>query len=240
MRNMGRVVWSMIAGMLLAAVLGCGGGSDGGSDGLVSASLTITPSTGTNQTLYTLTATGLDSSGKPVQPIQTRWDWENDGVDETPFINQASVERVYDAPGTYTVRVSVKDASGQIVSARQEIRVAEDPNPMAVTLSVSPEAGTTQTTFVFEALGFEFLGPLSVRDQLVPVGYVRWDWEDDGIFDTPFIYFEMNTPPDEPSQAPIIEHRFTTPGVRQVRVQLKRLNPKLSYGTAAVTVMVTE
>ncbi|MHB0939322.1 MAG: PKD domain-containing protein [Armatimonadota bacterium] len=240
MKNWRRLIWCLIAGMLLVVLLGCNGGDDGESGSLATASLTVTPSVGTDQTLYVLTAKALDSSGKPVKPIQTSWDWENDGVDETPFINQASVERVYDTPGTYTVRVTVKDASGQMVSAQQEIQVAEDPNPMVVSLSVSPETGTTQTDFVFEAQAFEFLGPLSVRDQLVPMGYVRWDWEDDGVFDTPFIFFEMNTPPDEPSKAPIIEHRFATPGVRQVRVQLKRLDPEASYGTATVTVSVTE
>lgn len=239
MKNWRRLIGYLTAGMLLAVMFGCGGGDNGGGN-LASASLSVTPSAGTNQTLYTLTANGVDDSGKPVRSIQTRWDWDDDGVDETPFINQASVERVYDTPGTYTVRVSVKDASRKVVSARQQIQVAEDPNPMVVNLYVSPESGTTQTDFVFEAQAFEFLGPQSVRDQLVPMGYVRWDWEDDGVFDTPFIFFEMNTPPDEPSKAPIIEHRFTTPGVRQVRVQLKRLDPTASYGTAVVTVTVTE
>lgn len=187
-----------------------------------------------------LTATGFYENGRPVRPIQTCWDWENDGVDDTPSINQTSVERVFDTPGTHTVRVTVRDASGRTAVAQQEIQVAEDPNPMIVFLTVSPESGTTQTNFVFEVQAFEFLGPVSVRDQLVPMGYVRWDWEDDGVFDTPFIFFEMNAPPDEPSKAPIIEHRFTTPGTRQVRVQLQRLDPAASYGTAAVTVTVTE
>lgn len=237
MKNWRPLIWYLTAGTLLAMGLGCGGGDNGGSS-LASASLTITPSSGTNQTLYTLTAKGLDSSGKPVQPIQTSWDWENDGADETPFINQASVERVYDTPGTYTVHVSVKDAAGRTASAQQQIQVAEDPNPMAMNLSVSQESGTTQTNFIFSVEAFEFLG--FTRDQLVPMGYLRWDWEDDGVFDTPFNYFEMDPPPDTPDVSPTITHRFTTPGVYHVRVQLQRIDPAASYGTAVVTVTVSD
>jgi PKD repeat protein len=200
--------------------------------------LTVTPSSGTNQTLFQLTAKGFDGSGKEIKPIWTCWDWENDGMEITPFIDQASVERVYDTPGTHTVRVSVKDTAGQTVTAQQQIQVAEDPNPLAVTLSVSPESGTTQTAFLFTVQAFEFLA--ATRDQLVPMGYLRWDWENDGVFDTPFKFFEMNPLPGTPDVAPAIEHSFATPGVKQVRVQLQRLNPEQSYGTATVTLTVTE
>ena len=237
MRNGRRMLWQLAAGILLAALLGCGGG-DGGSGELASARLTVTPSSGTNQTLFQLTVKGFDSKGRQVPSIRTCWDWENDGAEVTPFIEQTSVERVYDTAGTHTVRVSVKDAAGRVAGAQQVIQVAEDPNPMAVELNVSPDTGTTQTSFRFSVQALEFLG--ATRDQLVPMGYLRWDWENDGVFDTPFTFFEMDPLPGTPDVDPTIEHRFATPGVRQVRVQLQRLNPEASYGTAVVTVTVTE
>jgi len=218
-----------------ALLAGCGGSGSGGGSGLASAELIATPSSGTSMTLIQLDAAGLDDGGRSIQPLQSCWDWEDDGTIDTPYLDGTAVERVYPAPGEYTVAVTVRDAAGNTATARQALEIAPDDNPMVVMASVTPETGDTRTTFTFAASGLEFLA--AVRDQLIPAGYLRWDWEDDGVFDTPFKYYEIDPPPDMPELAPRIEHQFATPGIKQVRVQLKRLNG--TVGTATVTVTVS-
>jgi len=233
----GKLYYPIIIMVVVLTVLlvGCGGGSVSlGSNGLTSAELIATPSSGTSMTLIELKVAGVDDKGRFVQPLQSCWDWENDGVMDTPFLDGTAVERVYPAPGEYTVSVTVRDAAGNTAVASRTLDIAPDDNPMVVMANVSPESGTTQTTFTFSAYGLEFLAV--VRDQLIPGGYLRWDWEDDGIFDTPFKYYEPDSPPDMPELAPRIEHQFTTPGVKQVCVQLKRLNGTVGAATVMVTV----
>jgi len=235
MRFWSGLLWCCGAGVLLAVLLGCG--SENGSNGLAATELTVTPSFGTNMTLFQLTATGLDAGGERVSSIRTSWDWDDDGAPDTPYINGAAVEHVFTTPGMYTVCVTARDEAGRTTVARQTIEITEDDNPMLVTASVSPDSGTTQTVFTFRASGFEFLGRVSTRDQLMPSGYLRWDWEDDGVFDTPFKYYESESPPGADLEARI-EHRFTTPGVKRVRVQLQRWDGDV--GSEAIEVTVTE
>lgn len=241
MRHGIRMLWYAAAGLLLATLLGCGGGGNGGgrNSGLASATLTVTPSTGTNLTLRELTAQGFDSSGRPVTSIRTSWDWEDDGTFDTPYLDAAVVERVYETPGTHSLSVSVMDTTGCTAIAHGTVEVTEEvDNPMVVSMGVTPDSGTTQTVFTFTASAIEWWNNFpSTRDQAVPVGYLRWDWEDDGIFDTPYREFYYDAPPGDPLY-PGITHTFSTPGVKRVRVHLKASGDRV--GTAMVTVTVTE
>ncbi|MHB9025782.1 MAG: PKD domain-containing protein [Armatimonadota bacterium] len=233
MRGMKRTLLFAGMGLWCLAMLGCGGGNNNGP--AFTARLTVDPPSGTNMTLFTCTAEGIDSQGNPFQPQQVAWDWTNDGVMELTATGNTT-EHLYETPGAYQLHAQVKNAAGQTAQATTTVTVAGHDNPMALVVSVTPETGATATTFTFRVTAYEFLGNLQTRDQLLPSGYHRWDWEDDCVFDTPFTYFEKDHLPPDPSFDSAIEHQFTTPGVKQVRVQVKADDGRVATKVISVTV----
>ncbi len=57
-------------------------------------------------------------------PLLYRWDWNDDGVYDTPFTNTASAETTYSLAGSKTVRLQVMDVFGEIAQATNRIEVA--------------------------------------------------------------------------------------------------------------------
>lgn len=58
-----------------------------------------------------------DASGSwdpedPISHLEVRWDWEDDGIWDTPWTIQKLAEHQYSGRGTYTVRLAVRDPGG--------------------------------------------------------------------------------------------------------------------------------
>lgn len=61
--------------------------------------------------------------------LQYRWDWENDGVFDTPFTNQPAAAHRYNIAGTKTAVLQVKDRYGANSTATQTFTVVQEDDP---------------------------------------------------------------------------------------------------------------
>ena len=76
------------------------------------AEFTIVPSSGETQTNFTFDASqSLDMEDQSLV-LQVRWDWEGDGVWDTEWTEVKQAQHRYDEPGTYGVRLEVRDTLG--------------------------------------------------------------------------------------------------------------------------------
>ncbi len=161
------------------------------------------------------------------------WDWDDGNY--TVVFTEYSVKNsivtdvethAWTLPGTYDVKVSVWDGykSEQSlthnVSATTPFTVfATEVNmPPTADFRVSPEEGTVDTVFTFDAS--------SSSDSEDPVGLllVRWDWESDGVWDSD--YTDVKT----------AVHRFTTPGTYSVLLEVTDTGDLTAQTSIDVTV----
>jgi len=75
----------------------------------------------------TLTSIQFDASGSTDDDESTltyRWDWEADGVWNTPFTNAVTISHRYNVAGTKTIRLQVKDRFGAVNTTERTLNVA--------------------------------------------------------------------------------------------------------------------
>jgi len=145
------------------------------------ASFTVTPTSGTTSTNFFFDGSG--SSDPEGSSLQARWDWENDGIFDTSWSTSLTANHTFPLADTYIVRLEVKDNVGQTAHTTKTVVVSSGVNqPPTAFFTVTPTTGAVSTIFVFDASGSND-----------PEGgdlLVRWDWEDDGVYDTVWLdYF---------------------------------------------------
>ena len=91
--------------------------------GVPTASFTITPSTGSIDTIFTFDASACSDNEDPVTDLLVKWDWEGDGSWDTDYSTVKIVIHQYNLPGTYTVKLEVKDTSGLTFTTEQTLIV---------------------------------------------------------------------------------------------------------------------
>ena len=89
------------------------------------ARLVITPTVGTITTTFTLDVSGSSDAEDDITYMTVRYDWTNDGVFDTSWLNAADPLRVTfnDIWGQFTVRARVRDSGGLTDDATQTITV---------------------------------------------------------------------------------------------------------------------
>jgi PKD repeat protein len=120
----------------------------------------------------------------PPGALVVRWDFQNDGVWDTEFAQEKTVTRTYAVPGVYTVALQVRDwaaLTGTVTHAvavlPQTVAMAQAAAPAPTArLTVSPTYAQAGAAFTADAAGSTGAGSLQVR----------WDWENDGVWDTAF------------------------------------------------------
>ena len=163
--------------------------------------VTVSPLTGTIATEFAFNASmsvDLEDSGSA---LLFRWDWENDGTWDTAWGNTGTASLQFSSPGFYSVRVAARDAAGLDNEAVAAVEVT-NVYPSAV-FDVTPGPSNNRTRFEFNASGSSDLETAPGDLQF------RWDWEDDGSWDTVF------------SAMPVEQHRFETPAVHRVRLEVQ-------------------
>lgn len=112
------------------------------------ASLTVSPSTGTAPVSVSADASG--SSDPQGQSLTYGFDW-GDGA-TTAASTTARASHTYTAAGTYTVAVVVTNTSGQTGRATRSVTVTA-PQPPTAVLTVTPSTGTAPVTVTADASG---------------------------------------------------------------------------------------
>jgi hypothetical protein len=130
------------------------------------ASFTVTPAEGNVATSFAFDASGSSDLEDPPTALEVRWDWENDAAYDTPWSVTKTAAHTFGSPGTFTIRLSVRDTSGytnwttrQVLVQQQPDYVPANPYPftrttmglslvIALTLDVRNDGGSANQTAV--------------------------------------------------------------------------------------------
>ena len=159
------------------------------------------PKIGNITTSFNFNASQCSDDKEPLLYLKIRWDWENDGIWDTAWGVNKTESHQYSSPGIYAVKLQVKDSENLTDSTIQRI-IIKNEAPIA-SFNVNSAKGDVSTMFYFNATGC-----IDLEDS-VEMLEIRWDWEDDGIWDT-----EWNS-------NKTISHRFASPGNYTIRFQVR-------------------
>jgi hypothetical protein len=178
------------------------------------AAFTLQPSTGDTDTLFHFDASG--SSDHEGGALEVRWDWDHDGTYDTPWSATKTATHTFGQPGHHAIDLQVRDPVQLTDTTTRHVYLSEEGAPTA-SFTVTPTSGDTETSFRFDASGSTDPEGGSLE--------VRWDWEDDGTFDTPW------------TATKTAAHSFPTAGTYTVRLEVR--NAAAQTGTAVRQVLVT-
>ncbi|UCE45328.1 MAG: hypothetical protein JSU93_00005, partial [Methanobacteriota archaeon] len=169
------------------------------------ANFTIEPPSGTVDTIFLFDASTSWDAQDPVELLETRWDWESDGVWDTGWNGTAHTPTLgYPIPAIYDITLQVRDSGGLTDEITWSLLVEEAPSnyPPFADFNVSPLAGDTETIFSFDATY-----SWDVEDSIAEL-LVRWDWQSDGVWDTGWTYSKVDT------------HVYSNPGTYVVTLEV--------------------
>jgi len=109
------------------------------------ASFTVSPPSGFVSTIFAVDASSSRDLQTPTAQLQVRWDWENDGNYDTEFTTVKTATHQYSTPGTYTIKLEVKDTDGNTGTTPRNVTVnSRAPQPFDL---VRPLSGDTVRAF---------------------------------------------------------------------------------------------
>ena len=167
------------------------------------AAFSVLPTVGTTGTVFQFDASASSDYETPSANLEVRWDWENDGGWDTGYSTVKQITHSYGLSNTYTIVLEVRDGQSLTDTTAHTVTVRAAGNPPTATFTVSPSEGYTNTVFSFDASGCD-------DDTTPPTELqVRWDWENDGGFDT------------EWSTTKVITHTFDTADIYTVALLVR-------------------
>ena len=92
------------------------------------ASFTVSPDWGwpiSGYNNFSVDASACSDNLTPSSELQVRWDWENDGVWDTPYSTTKSDSHSYATAGTYFILLEVKDNVGLTSAATKQVTLCE-------------------------------------------------------------------------------------------------------------------
>ena len=167
------------------------------------ASFSVYPDSGNTSTSFLFSAYDCSDAEDDIPDLQVRWDWENDSNWDTDYSTTKIMNHQYSVAGTYEVKLEVKDTKSLTTSVTVEVFVVEDTNnePNA-SFTIIPKTGHIGTSFIFDATGSS-----DIEDEISDL-QVRWDWDNDGVWDTDF------------TTTKLIDHKFTSVGIYEVNLEV--------------------
>ena len=145
------------------------------------AAFTISPSSGPFTQSFTYNASGSYDPEEASENLQVRWDFDGDGNYDTEFTTVKTAEYTYQDADEYIVILQVLNTDGWTDTEENLLVVYADSVAPVASFFVEPDSSSVQTIFLFNSG--------ASTDQYTPIDQLqyRWDWEGDGIWDTPFI-----------------------------------------------------
>jgi hypothetical protein len=143
------------------------------------ASFTRDPTVGQAGTTFTFDARSSSDNATPAGLLLVRWDWTSDGTwDTLPSLDKVVTQTVV-TPGVYTVTLGVWDLMllSDTVAYPIFVLPASANTPPTASLAITPSLAAAGTTFTFDAsASTDAEDPADLQ--------ARWDWENDGTWDT--------------------------------------------------------
>ncbi len=172
---------------------------------------TASPSTGNISTVFTVDASDSFDAEDPTALLEVRWDWEDDGIWDTPWSAEKVAEHSYAMPGDWAITLQVRDTMFRANQTTRSVSV-ENVRPVAA-FEVTPTSGSTWTDFTVDASSsYDLETPVAALE-------VRWDWEDDGLWDTSW------------STNKTKDHRYSDAGDYVIRLQIRDANRRTAEAT---------
>jgi hypothetical protein len=142
------------------------------------ACFTVNPAGGTTETLFTFDAGCSQDPQESAATLQIRWDWENDGVWNTEWSATKIATHRFETAGMAVLRMEVRDTGGLTHAILDSVAVGSPNQPPAACFTVNLKQGTVETVFAFDA------SYSSDEEDAIDSMQVRWDWENDGVWET--------------------------------------------------------
>jgi formylglycine-generating enzyme required for sulfatase activity len=220
MRRAGWLVGLLFVLSLNLLALSCGGddGPNAPDNSAPSASFTVTPASGGTETAFQFDASSSSDAQDSLSFLQVRWDWENDGTWDTQWSNTKTADHIYGATGTKTVKLEVRDTGGLTDDTTRAVTVSTGNTAPTASFTVDPSSGTPATSYQFDASGS------SDAEDPVSALQVRWDWENDGTWDTDW------------STTNTASHTYAARGTKTVKLEVKDSGTLIDDATRAVVV----
>jgi hypothetical protein len=185
------------------------------------AAFSVSPSSGDTATVFSFDGSGSSDAEDAPSALEVRWDWTDDGVYDTGWSTTKAVTHTYAITGVHTIRMSVRDTGGLTDTLPHQVTVVEASanTPPTASFDVTPDSGDTTTVFSFDgSASSDVEDPPEVLE-------VRWDWTDDGVYDSGW------------SGDKVISHTFATSGTHTVRMSVRDGGDLTDSTTHQVTVV---
>ncbi|MFH1360984.1 MAG: PKD domain-containing protein [Candidatus Omnitrophota bacterium] len=153
----------------------------------------INPPMGSLETEFIFDASESNDIEDDPSHLEVRWDFEDDGTWDTEFSVTKTATFIYPDEGIKTVRLEVKDTQGLIQAITKEVEVKSfNLSPVAQFTSTPANQHGDSSPF---AVALDATESWDGEDEAEDL-QVRWDFEDDGIWDTGY------------SNSKVIEHAY--------------------------------
>ena len=159
---------------------------------------------------------GSDSYDPDGYIVAYRWDFTNDGLYDTDWMEEPYANHTYSAPGNYTLKLQVKDDEGATDTNTTYVNITENKWPIA-------DAGGPYSGSVNRSI--EFNGSGSYDPDGFIVGY-RWDFDNNGTYDTDWM------------EEPYANHTYSVPGNYTLKLQVKDNEGATGENTTIVRVFL--
>ncbi len=108
----------------------------------------VSPESGDTETRFILDASGTHDAEDPDTALFIRWDYENDGIFDYPFVKTRINIHQFALPGNYTVKLQVRDGTGNLSEFTREVPVSQGNKPPLVPFSPNPYDSAGNIRFV--------------------------------------------------------------------------------------------
>ncbi|MCX6223653.1 MAG: hypothetical protein NTV01_02685 [Bacteroidia bacterium] len=165
--------------------------------------LVVTPATGTPYTEFILDASGTKDDEDSIETLRFRWDLDGNRQFDTGFTSSSIYHYQFPTIGIYLPMVEVIDTMGLTDNVSGLVVITLLDTSIVANFEWTPKSPVSEDTIFFDAS--------SSHDSLYPDRAMkyRWDWQNDGIFDTQF---------SDSSQA---QYSFLSDRLHSVRLEVK-------------------
>lgn len=184
------------------------------------ANFTVNPMSGRITDYFVFDASRCYDAQDDINQLKVRWDFEGDGMWDTPYSTYKAEVHFYTEPGNYVPKLEVLDTEGLTGSTTRLIRVSPANIKPTASFTVDPETGTIDTEFTFDA------SASSDTEDAPELLRARWDWNNDGVYDTGY------------STDKIIQHQFSVSGTYVVVLEIT--DTEGFIGTVSKSVVVRD
>ncbi|MCD6331747.1 MAG: PKD domain-containing protein [Bacteroidales bacterium] len=145
------------------------------------ASFQFTPESGATTTVFDFDASHSQDTSREPSALFFRWDWNGDSVWDTGFSKATDYKHRFFAAGDYTVKLEVRNEAGLSDTTMAAFSVKQGYSKPHPSFTIDPPLGNIRTEFHFDGSATR-----DDEDSLNTLKF-RWDFENDGQFDTEFL-----------------------------------------------------